>query len=138
MEFIIDNAIYIGLALGSALVLLWPMLTNTGGGVPSISPSEAVLVMNRTKLLVLDVRDEAEFAGGHIKGAKHIPVASLEERIKELAKQKSKPILVVCKRGMRANAACRVLATHEFEQVSSLQGGLDKWIEAKMPLVKGK
>lgn len=137
MEFIIDNIVYIGLALGSALALLWPMLTNTGAGVPSISPAEAVLVMNRTKLLVLDVRGAAEFSGGHIKGAKHIPAASLEARIKELAKQKNKPILVVCQRGVRSSAACKVLATHEFKQVSSLQGGLDKWVDAKMPLVKG-
>ncbi|HIE90276.1 MAG TPA: rhodanese-like domain-containing protein [Methylophilaceae bacterium] len=137
MEFIIDNVVYIGLALGSALALLWPMLTNTGAGVPSISPAEAVLVMNRTKLLVLDVRGDDEFSGGHIKGAKHIPAANLEERIKELVKKKNKPILVVCQRGVRSSAACKILATHEFEQVSSLQGGLDKWVDAKMPLVKG-
>lgn len=136
MEFIIDNAIFIGLALGSGLALIWPILTNSNAGGPSISPSEAVLLMNRTRLLVLDVRDDAEFAAGHIQGAKHIPVARLAERVQELAKQKSKPILVVCQRGVRSSAACKTLAAHEFTQVSSLEGGLDKWIEAKMPLVK--
>lgn len=136
MEFIIDNAIFIGLALGSGLVLIWPMLTNSNAGMPSVTPSEAVLLMNRTKLFILDVRDDAEFASGHIRGAKHIPVAMLEERIQELVKQKNKPVLVVCQRGVRSNVACKTLAKHEFAQVSSLSGGLDKWTEAKMPLVK--
>ncbi len=136
MEFIIDNAIFIGLALASGLALIWPILTNSNAGMPSITPNEAVLLMNRTKLLILDVRDDAEFAAGHIHGAKHIPVAKLEERIQELVKQKNKPVLVVCQRGVRSNAACKTLAKHEFAQVSSLAGGLDKWIEAKMPLVK--
>ena len=136
MEFIIDNAIFIGLALASGLALIWPILTNSNAGMPSVTPNEAVLMMNRAKLFILDVRDDTEFAAGHIQGAKHIPVAKLEERIQELAKQKNKPVLVVCQRGVRSNAACKVLAKHEFAQVSSLAGGLDKWIEAKMPLVK--
>lgn len=136
MEFIIDNAIYFALALGSGVALIWPSLTNSNAGAPSISPTEAVLLMNRARLLVLDVREDAEFAAGHIQGAKHIPVAQLEERIKELAKQKNKPVLIVCQRGMRSNAAYKILATHAFTQVSSLQGGINKWIEANMPLVK--
>lgn len=137
MEFITDNAIYIALALTSGLALIWPTLTNNSGGVPSVSPAEAVLLMNRARLFILDVREDAEFAAGHIQGAKHIPVAKLEERMKELDKQKNKPVLVVCQRGVRANTACKLLATHEFTQVNSLQGGLDKWIEAKLPLMKG-
>lgn len=112
------------------------MLTNSSAGMPSVTTSEAVLLMNRAKLFILDVRDDAEFAAGHIQGAKHIPVAKLEERVQELAKQKNKPILVVCQRGVRSNTACKLLAKHSFAQVSSLAGGLDKWTEAKMPLVK--
>jgi rhodanese-related sulfurtransferase len=138
VEFIINNAIFVVLAIVSGLALIWPMLTNGNAGVPSISPTEAVLLMNRARLFILDVREDAEFAEGHIQGAKHIPVANLEERIQELTKQKNKPVLVVCQRGVRSSAACKTLAKHEFAQVHSLQGGLDKWIEAKMPLVKGK
>lgn len=136
MEFIKANAIYIGLALGSGFALLWPLLSRGNAGVPSVSPTEAVLLMNRSKLLILDVRDEAEFAAGHIQGAKHIPLGELESRIKELGKQKNKPVLVHCQRGMRSKTACKLLAGHEFAQLHNLEGGLDKWIEAKMPLVK--
>lgn len=134
-EFIKQNAIYIGLALGSGIALLWPLL-NRSAGVPNISPSEAVLLMNRSKALVLDVRDEAEYVAGHIQGAKHIPVADLLARIKEIEKFKDKPVLVHCQKGMRAKAACSILRSQQFSQLQNLEGGIDSWIEAKLPIVK--
>lgn len=137
MEFITANAIYIGLALASGLMLLWPILTGGGAdGVPNVTPTEAVLLMNRAKTLILDVRDEAEFTAGHIQGAKHVPLAELESRVKEFTKQQSKPVLVHCQRGVRSKNACKILAANEFTQLHLLAGGLDKWVEAKMPLVK--
>ena len=137
MDFIKQNAIYIGLAIGSGIGLLWPMLNRGASGVANVSPTEAVVLMNRGKPLILDVRDEAEFAAGHIQGAKNIPVAELESRIKEIEKFKAKPILVHCQKGMRAKTACGILRGAQFTQVHNLQGGLASWIEAKMPVVKG-
>ena len=137
VEFITENALLILLALGSGIALIWPALTKSGAaGLPSISASEAVLLMNQSKTIVLDVRDEAEFLTGHIQGAKHIPLAALESRIKELEKYKKKPLLVYCQRGFRSSKACKLLAQQEYEQLCQLNGGLDKWIEAKMPLVR--
>ncbi len=137
MEFIKQNAIYIGLALGSGLALLWPYLNRGASGVANITSTEAVMLMNRTKPLILDVRDAAEYAAGHIQGAKHIPVGELVGRLKEIEKFKNKPVLVHCQKGMRAKSACNVLREQQFTQLHNLQGGLDSWIEAKMPLVKG-
>jgi rhodanese-related sulfurtransferase len=136
LDFIRENAIYIGLAIGSGIGLLWPMLNRGASGVANVSPTEAVLLMNRDKPLILDVRNADEFAAGHIQGAKHIPVAELAGRIKEIEKFKAKPILVHCQKGMRAKAACAILRGQQFTQIHNLQGGLDSWIEAKMPLVK--
>lgn len=137
MEFITENALWIVLALGSGIALLWPMLAKGGSGhVPSISPTEAVMLMNQSKTIVLDVREDDEFASGHIQGAKHIPLKALEGRIKELEKHKKKPVLVCCQHGARSNAASKILSTHSFEQPCQLTGGITKWVEAKMPLVK--
>jgi rhodanese-related sulfurtransferase len=135
-EFVKHNALLIGLAIGSGLALLWPLLSRGASGVPSVSAIEAVLLMSRNKALVLDVRDPEEFAAGHIQGAKNIPLAELESRLKEIEKFKDKPILVHCQRGMRAKRACRLLKEQQFSQLHNLQGGLDTWIEAKMPLNK--
>ena len=137
VEFITENALLIILAVGSGIALIWPMLSKGGAaGVPSISPAEAVMLMNQSKTIVLDVRDEVEFAAGHIQGAKHIPLKELESRIKELDKHKKKPLLVCCQKGVRSSAASKMLAGHGFEQLCQLSGGLDKWVEAKMPIVK--
>jgi len=137
LEFIKQNAIYIGLAIGSGLALLWPMLNRGAGGVTNLTSTETVVLMNRSKPLILDVRDAVEFAAGHIQGAKHIPLAELANRIKEIEKFKDKPVLVHCQRGARAKTACSILRTKQFTQLHNLQGGLDSWIEAKLPLVKG-
>lgn len=136
-DFIKQNALLIGLAIGSGVALLWPMLNRGASGVANISSTEAVVLMNRAKPLILDVRDATEFAAGHIQGAKHIPVAELAARLKEIEKFKDKPVLVHCQKGMRATAACSILKGQNFSQLYNLQGGLNAWVEAKMPLVKG-
>ena len=135
-EFVKENILFIGLAIGSGFGLLWPMLNRGASGVPNLSATEAVLLLNRDKPLVLDVRDAAEFAAGHIQGAKNIPVAELANRLKEIEKFKDKPVLVHCQKGMRAKSACNTLKAQQFSKLNNLQGGLDTWIEAKLPVVK--
>ena len=135
MEFIQSNILLIGLALGSGVMLLLPMLKGGAGGVPSLSPAEAVTLINRSHAIVIDVRDDAEFATGHIADAKHIPLSSLPERLNELKKYKDKAVLVNCQRGMRSAKACDILRKAEFTQLHNLQGGLEAWTAAKLPLV---
>lgn len=137
MEFIRSNALLIGLAIGSGIMLLLPMFKKSAGGVPNLSSAEAVTLINRSNALVLDVRDDAEFAAGHIADAMHIPVANLEARLGELKKYINKPILVNCQRGARSAKACAILRKAEFTQIHNLQGGLNAWVEAKLPVVMG-
>lgn len=136
MEFFKDNVLLIGLALGSGIMLLLPSFKKGAGGVPNLSTAEAVNLINRSHALVLDVRENTEFASGHIVDAKHIPLAKLAERLNELDKYKDKPILVNCQRGMRSAKACEILRKAEFKQVNNLQGGLEAWQAAKLPVVK--
>lgn len=136
MEFFRENVIYIGLAIGSGLALLWPMLGRSASGANNINSAEAVLLMNRNKPLILDVRDDNEFAEGHIQGAKNIPVTKLLERIKEIEKFKEKPVLVYCQGGPRSKAACSILRGQAYTQLHHLEGGLQAWHEAKMPVIK--
>ena len=136
MEFIKSNIWLIGLAIGSGIMLLLPMLKKSAGGVPNLTAAEAVTLINRSHALVLDVRDDAEFANGHITDAKHIPVADLATRLGELKKYKSKAILVNCQRGARSAKACDILRKAEFTQVHNLHGGLNAWLAAKLPIVQ--
>ena len=137
MEFISNNILLISLALGSGVMLLLPAFKKGAGGVPNLGTAEAVTLINRQHALVLDVRTETEFSSGHILDAKHIPLDKLAERLAELNKYKDKPVLVNCQRGGRSAKACEILRKAEFKQVHNLQGGLEAWMQAKLPVVKG-
>lgn len=136
MEFFKENVLLIGLALGSGIMLLLPSFKKGAGGALNLGTTEAINLINRNHALVLDVRNDAEFAGGHIVDAKHIPLDKLAERLTELNKYKDKPILVNCQRGARSAKACDILRKAGFAQVNNLQGGLDAWLAAKLPVVK--
>lgn len=135
VEFIKSNILLIGLAIGSGFMLLLPSFKKSAGGVPNLSPAEAVTLINRSNAFVLDVRDDTEFEKGHIADATHIPVGDLSARLGELKKYQNKPVLVNCQRGIRSAKACDILRKAEFTQLHNLQGGLNAWLEAKLPVV---
>ncbi|MDP8567356.1 rhodanese-like domain-containing protein [Methylophilus aquaticus] len=136
MDFLKQNILLIGLALGSGITLLWPMLARAGAGSVLISVTEAVMLMSRNQPLILDVREPDEFAQGHLQGARNIPLAQLNARLGELQKFRDKPVLVVCQSGSRAKAACTLLKAEHFTALHQLQGGIQAWVSANMPLIK--
>jgi len=136
VDFILENVLLVGLAVVSGLMLAWPMLGRMSGTSSNLGPADAVLLINRENALVLDVREDAEYAAGHITDARHIPLTQLESRVGELGKFKDKPVLVNCQAGMRSAKACGILKKHGFSKVWNLQGGLNAWQQAKLPVVK--
>lgn len=130
-----ENALLVALALGSGGMLLWSLLRG-GLGAKNVSPAEAVMLINREHAIVLDVRDETEFAGGHIPDAKNIPLAQLDGRINELKKYQQKPVIVNCQSGARSAKACDVLKKAGFAQARNLTGGMGAWSNAKLPVAK--
>jgi rhodanese-related sulfurtransferase len=136
VKFLADNVLLIGLAIGSGFMLLWPMLKRSASGVANLTPTEAVLLMNRSNAVVVDVREATEYAQGHIADAKHIPLTQLGERLKELTRYKDKPVLLHCQGGVRSAKACDLLAKQGFTKLYNLQGGINAWQQAKLPVVK--
>jgi rhodanese-related sulfurtransferase len=136
VDFILENVLLVGLAVVSGLMLVWPALSRMSGTSSNLGPADAVLLINRENALVLDVREDAEYADGHITDARHIPLAQLDARVEELRKFKDKPVLVNCQAGMRSAKACGILKKHGFSKVYNLQGGLNAWQQAKLPVVK--
>lgn len=134
MEFINQNILLIAIVAVSGLGLLWPLLFRPVGNV--VNPGEATLLINREDARVLDVREAAEFAAGHIPDAIGIPVGKLGERLSELEKFKDKPLIVCCAAGMRSNKACAELKKAGFEKLYNLSGGIDAWVAASYPLHK--
>jgi len=136
VEFFKQNVLLIGLAIGSGLALILPMLGRSSGGVTVLSVTETVMLMSRKSALVLDVREPDEFAQGHLQGARNVPLSQLESRIKELEKFRDKPVLVVCQRGSRASKAAKLLKAQKFSALNVLKGGMQAWLDANMPTGK--
>lgn len=63
--------------------------------------------------VIVDVRNDNEFAAGHCKGSKNIPLSSLNSRLSEL--DKSKPVVACCASGIRSGVAKGILKSAGFE-----------------------
>jgi len=133
VKFIIDNIWLVGIALLSGGALLMPALQRRGEKVTQL---QATQLINQGKALILDVRETAEFAAGHIRDSKHIPLSELKQKVAELEKFKSKSVIVLCQNGIRSSSATGVLKKAGFNEVFSLQGGLTAWQAQGLPVVK--
>ena len=134
MSFVLDNWYLFVTALVSGALLLWPTLAGgVGGG--KVSAADAVRLINREKAVLIDVSDPAEYAAGHAVGARSVPLAGLETS-RDLPKNKSLPLVVVCPTGTRAQRAVVLLKKLGFENTTSLAGGLAAWRAANLPTEK--
>jgi rhodanese-related sulfurtransferase len=81
--------------------------------------------------VLLDVRDKHEWQAGHAPKARHIPLAQLAQRQRELPADRT--IITVCRSGMRSAQAARLLAG-QGRKVANLSGGMHAWARAGLPL----
>ena len=135
MSFLVDNALLILLALTSGAMLLWPALQRRQGG--AVSPTEAVMMINREKAVLIDVCEPAEYATAHVAGARNVPLGSLEGS-KDLPTNKALPVVLVCASGTRSAKAVSTLKKLGHERAVSLAGGLPAWREANLPIERSK
>ena len=134
MKFFIDHIITVAIAVLSGGALLWLSLAPRGRQASAL---QATQMINRGKsTAVIDVRTADAFAAGHLRDAKHIPLADLGNRSGELDKSKIKTIIVVDHDGKDANQAARQLKAAGFEDIYGLEGGIAAWTAAGLPLIK--
>ena len=81
--------------------------------------------------IVVDVRSEAEHAGGHIEGSLNIPLTHLDERIGEIPA--GRPVAVHCEGGYRSAIAASLLQKLGRASVYDIVGGYKAWLAAKLP-----
>ena len=67
--------------------------------------------------VIIDVRSQVEFAGGHIKGAKNIPLNEIRNKIDDI-KKLNKPVIACCASGMRSSQATSILKQNGIEAVN--------------------
>jgi len=129
VKFLIDNIWLILLALVSGGALAWPSLTR---GKHSLSTLQAIQLLNKGKVSIVDVRKSDEFSAGHLRDSKNIPIDDLDKRVSEL--DKSHPVLVVCQSGVRASRAAGEFRRAGFGEVYILDGGYTEWRSQGLPV----
>ncbi|WP_137886339.1 rhodanese-like domain-containing protein [Pseudomonas sp. 2FE] len=118
-----------------AVLLALLIFTELQKGGQSLSTRELTALVNGEQGLVLDVRSNKDFAGGHIVGALNIPYEKVASRVAELDKHKAKTLIVVDALGQHAGTVSRELKKAGFN-AAKLSGGIASWRGDNLPLVK--
>ena len=136
MTFIQQNIWLLLIALASGGVLVWPLISRKLSGATEVGPMEAVQLINRKDAVMVDLREPAEFGGGHAPNARNIPQSQLNKRAGELEKLKDRPVILVCQTGGRSHAVTAQLRKAGLGQVMVLSGGINAWQQANLPVEK--
>lgn len=91
----------------------------------TVDNNELLDQLQHPDAVLLDVREEAEYAFAHIPGALSIPLGQLDERMSYFSKDKK--LFVVCRTGNRSDMACQKLVAKGFEDVTNVIPGMSKW-----------
>jgi rhodanese-related sulfurtransferase len=88
---------------------------------------------NREKLVLVDVREDSEWARGHLPGATHLGKGIIERDIERAFPDKEAPLVLYCGGGYRSALAADNLLKMGYTNVISMDGGWRAWVEAGYP-----
>jgi len=103
--------------------------------VKAVSPGEATRLLNHDNAIMIDMRSDKDYRDGHIVNAVNVPDGKGEIPA-TLSKHLERPVIVYCQRGQQSTAVCNRLSKQGFESVYNLQGGVQAWQKAELPLTK--
>jgi molybdopterin/thiamine biosynthesis adenylyltransferase/rhodanese-related sulfurtransferase len=95
--------------------------------VREVSAVEVDARRRRGGIVIVDVREPAEWDGGHIPGAALVARSHLERDIEAVAPERTAPVILYCAAGVRSLFAAQTLAALGYTDVASMAGGVDAW-----------
>lgn len=104
--------------------------------IKHLDAAGAAKLVAEGKFTIVDVRTSDEFSEGHLKDAKNIDIMSKDFAAKLGELDKSKPVLVHCQAGGRSTRALPTLEKLGFTDITHLDGGMNDWVKAGLPVVK--
>lgn len=133
-----NNLTLLTVAIVSGLLLLWVPIQRriAGGGGTKVDASTATQLTNRHNAVVVDVRENAEYAAGHLPQARHASLGGLAGKAAGLARNKKALIILVCQTGQRTERTQAILKQAGYSEVCSLEGELAVWQQVDLPVVK--
>lgn len=95
------------------------------------------LLRERPGVRLLDVRSPGEYETAHIRGAYNVPLDTLGEHARDIQAHVSDPVVLVCQSGSRARKAEEALNAAGMPNLHVLDGGVNGWLSAGKPAVRG-
>ena len=117
-------------------VAAWKQTGLPTATIAQMTAAELDARLKSQNMQVLDVRREPEWEAGHIEGANWWPLDNFRVAPPEMDHEA--PVAVHCKGGYRSMIASSLLQRAGFKNVINVVGGLDAWLQAKLPTVSGK
>lgn len=119
-------------AMMIAMMAILVSVCFAAGPVDLRSPEAKALMAKKSNLVLIDVRTPEEYQQVHLKGAKLIPLNELQQRMKEIPRDK--PLLVYCAVGARSLQAARFLSAQGFREVYHISDGIVGWYRNGFPI----
>lgn len=136
LEYIQLHPFLASLAVAMAFAVLIFELRSRGQNYSAVQPQEAIRLMNQGAHVV-DLRDSAAFAAGHVTGARNLAPEQRDAAAESLKKFKDRMLVLYCEEGTRAASLTRQLHAAGFTKVFTLRGGLAAWRAEGLPLQRG-
>jgi rhodanese-related sulfurtransferase len=96
----------------------------------------ALMATPTSNTIILDVRTAKEFSQGHIKGAINISHDQIKTNLNKIIGYKNQTVVVHCRSGRRAVSAENALRAAGFSDLRHLDGDMNGWQAANLPLIK--
>lgn len=103
--------------------------------VDEMTAAEGLTLLTAATTTVIDVRTPAEFAEGHLVGARNVDFQAADFRERADALAKDAPYFVYCRSGNRSSQAVAIMAELGFGEIHHLSDGILGWEAAGNPLV---
>ena len=104
--------------------------------LPAVDVKQGAALQSSGALL-LDVREDYEYAQGHAPGSVLIPLGQLQQRLHEIVGYKNRPVALICRSGNRSAQALKLLESAGFSAAVNVEGGMIAWQKAGLPVISG-
>jgi hydroxyacylglutathione hydrolase len=126
------HATVVGYVVGTAAVRACGLPVGT---LTNVTVQElAERVAREPDLVVVDVREPAEWADGHVPGARHIPMREVAARIAEIPRDRS--VALTCAGGTRSSLVGSLLLAQGFTDILNVWGGMTGWTQTRLPITR--
>ena len=102
----------------------------------SVNTTQLTQLVNHKDAVLIDTRKAEDYQKGHIVNAINMPLADLVSGNIPIDKYKDKTVIAYCVSGMSSKTACKYLLKAGIKNVCNLTGGINGWINEKLPIVK--